>query len=358
MRALREFVENSETCISLAKEVSEIPLIQGVHVEPHPWLLRFWVAARNGKYPRDDNSYRFDDIDIFDPTVDPEFDFHDFGPRLKDFSERLPLLVRIHCAPERVSGEVDDMRNRVGGIANRFSDRVTVVVEDRARCVAAIAPGDEVSGDGPGTFGGTFSDGTDVYGMTCAHVVGAATSAMDAGGVLVGGVAQSSPLTPLPSGTLCQPGSQNGNDMDAALIRLGPSHIPPVQGLQVSQSYGSGQRVDMAGAKSGGPHSYRFGSLGLTQLVDVVDPVTGQSQPHCFQNLSSIRSTSLWGGRWSPIGHRARRGDSGAFILNVTGTLWYGMLTAVDGTEGFFLDASDVLSWAQGHSGLSNLQVR
>ena len=69
MRALREFVENSETCISLAKEVSEIPLIQGVHVEPHPWLLRFWVAARNGKYPRDDNSYRFDDIDIFDPTV-------------------------------------------------------------------------------------------------------------------------------------------------------------------------------------------------------------------------------------------------------------------------------------------------
>lgn len=359
MRALRKYVEKTEVCISLANELSELTLVQAVHVEPHPLLLARYFERR---------IFDFDDLDPrlsypyhgdWDAPVDPGLDFDNLGP-LWPYAEskRLPLLVRIHCAPDRVSESVENIRAEISAVARRYSKELAVQITDRARCVAAISTGAEVLGDQPGTFGGCLSLGSDVYGLTCAHVVGSAPDVRDKSGKKIGRVVASSLLKPLVSGDLCKPKSQNGNSMDAALVQLEPHHAPMPQNLKASASYGSGQRLEMRGAQSGGPNSYRFGSLGLTQKVDIFDSKSGKPVPHCFQNLSSIRPLSRWYDHCGLFGHRARRGDSGAFLLNVTATDWYGILTAIDGTEGFFIDANDVLAWARSQNGFANLQVR
>lgn len=365
MHSLRKFVEETEVCLKLAEELSENKLVQGVHVEPHPDLLIEWLANKNRRLP-DENSWEFrrrfsvsDALDYLDPTIDPEFDFLKAPPTNNmQLVDRLPLLVRIHCAPDRVGEASEDLRQQVFEVVSRFDEMVPLVVEDRARSIMAAQPGDQVVGDSPGTLGGTLTNGSDIFGVTCSHVVGSSISVDDASGQPVGTLNASSNLIPLQAGMLCNPRGQNSNSMDAALILLNNSQVPAVTGLKESTAYGSGQRIDMTGAKSGGPNSYRFGSLGLVQKVDRTDPNTGTTHEYCFNSLSSIRSTSVWGGLLPLFGHRARRGDSGAFIVDVTASKWFGMLTAVDGTEGFFLDATDVMNWARSQPGLSGLNLR
>lgn len=335
----------------LAEALAENPMVQAVHVEPRPDLFLKWVTRRPfgpGGREAGDGLRGFPPLDL---PCDPDFDF--YGQKTKNPDE-LPLLVRVHLCPDRVEAGARDLRAMAAETATEYVSRVAVVLEDRARARAAITPGNQVFGAFPGTMGGVLSDGDSLFGLTCAHVTQACPDVLDAPGNTIGKVQAVSTLTPSASHILCKPKSQDGNDMDAALFALDRTFAPGPSGLCVSAAYGSGQRALMRGGKSGGAHSYYFGSIGLTQIVDITAE-DGTSRPHCFHLLRSIRPVpGFWS--WACRGHQALQGDSGAFITNVSGDLWHGMLCAVDGTEGFFLDAEQVLAWAQGATGCQHLK--
>jgi hypothetical protein len=350
MQALRRYVEKTETCLALADRLAENPLVQGVHVEPRPDLLLSWIERRFGGGLVTDRPYGLGGLPLDVPT-DPEFDFD--GSHGSD-GDPLPLRVRVHLCPARAGEAAEERRLDAWKAVEEFRSRVEVVFEDRARTVAAISPGDGLAESLPGTLGGFLADGVDLFGVTCAHVAKAGRTVRDASGATVGIVQAASPLSPSPPGVLCRPGAQIANRMDAAVFDHQPA-APLPSGLAASRTYGSGQRALMRGATSGGPNPYYFGSLGLTHIVDIPGPIPGSARPHCFHLLSSIRPVpGFWGWAGWPA-QRARRGDSGAFITDVGGTLWFGMLCAVDGTEGFLLDATEVLRWARNDLGRPGL---
>lgn len=340
MEALLAYVRRTEICLLLAEQLAGFALVQGVHVEPHPDVLRDWITQRRGPGWRTDE-WPFG-IQPLDVPIDPALDFDAASKWLS--GERLPLLVRVHLCPDRAGESSEDMRRKILDIVGTFLPKIDIVLEDRARTVAAMQPGDKISETLPGTGGGFLSDGTDLFGVTCAHVARLGNLVRDHKGEAIGPVVAASPLSVNSAGTLCRPDSRDANEMDAALFEY-PAPAPPPSGLVVSSAYGSAQRALMRGAVSGGPNSYYFGSLGLTHTVDIADAGTGLYRPHCFHLLNSIRPVAgFWPWACWP-NHRAQRGDSGAFITDVNGALWFGMLCAVDGTEGFFLDATRVLEW-------------
>lgn len=355
MQALWRYVQETRICLELAERLAGNPLVQGVHVEPRPdlllkWIVRRYVGGQDGAgFPFGIGGFPLD------VPTDPEFDFFDGSHRQEGGdSDRLPLRVRVHLCPDRAGDAGPEARRDASKAADEFRSRVEVVFEDRARTVAAIEPGERVVETLPGTMGGMLADGLDLFGVTCAHVARPGGAVRDASGSTVGIVEAASPLSPSPPGAPCRPDARAGNLMDAAVFAHLPP-APPPSGLIVSRAYGSGQRALMRGARSGGPHAYYFGSLGLTHIVDIPGPVPGGAQPHCFHLLSSLRPVpGFWQCAGVP-GHRARQGDSGAFVTDVGGSLWFGMLCAVDGTEGFFLDATDVLDWARSATGRPGL---
>jgi hypothetical protein len=367
MQALKAFLRQTEIAYQLADAVASVPLVQAVHAEPLPWLLQDWIAFRAAGIH---GQTAASDIDhMLDSPTNPEFDFW----RVRDDpvwglkNGRLPVLIRIHLAPARMrdapAGAIADARSRVASLVADFRPRLAILIEDRALARATAMPGDEVKGFDRGTMGGVLEDPVDgqQFGMTCAHVAPHGYSVQTGSGMILGLVHAASLLTPSSGRAVCRPHGASANRLDAALFSLPSGPSAAGSGLRQFAGYGSGQRALMAGAKSGGPHSYYLGSLGLTQSIDISVPAgaghSGSSvKSHCFHDLATIRPVpSPWGflGR----GHRSLSGDSGAFITDVGGTDWFGVLCATDGTEGFFFDATEALGWARNELGRPGLQV-
>ncbi len=108
--------------------------------------------------------------------------------------------------------------------------------------------------------------------------------------------------------------------------------------------------MEMRGAASGGPNPFYMGSLGLVHTVTI------SGVDHCFEDVFSVRPTqSFWG--HIGFGHRARRGDSGAWITDVSQSNWYGMVIAVDGTECFAVESAKVMSWISSDLGGQQISV-
>lgn len=371
MRALKQYVAEQTEILEFTDNVTEIPLVQAVHVEPNPWRLLAHLYGRSVEtstlpghpYP-DELIAQGGELDTNYWQETPELDLR-FADWLRQWSFfdsdsfEPELLVRVHLCEEhrrdydKEDWSYDDIvphREELTKIAKDYGKaNFAIVFEERERAIAATAPGSGIQSatlrSGPGTVGGYLKDSAgNLAGLTCAHVVSKGQLVEDLSGYQVGKCYNSSKLRSAPPVHLCRIGAKNMNSLDISIFDTKHPAQFPASGMRESTHYGSGQRVCMQGAKSGGPKDYYYGSIGLIQSIAI------NGQQHCFENLCSIRPYSSlplvsWAKRM--LTHRALRGDSGAWITNPTQTQWFGMLCAVDGTEGFAMDASDCMDWVQ-----------
>lgn len=290
---------------------------------------------------------------------DPQYDFEWYPNKLRGIlNTQYPLAVRIHiCRRTLSTTEFQTQQREIERISRGFFKYFQIFIEERPLAVLAAQPGGYVQGAYPGTLGGYLQDQKgNVFGVTCAHVAPAGLSVTDAQGARLGNVVHASTSTPTLAGQLCNLSTVGASTMDVSLYSF-PSSTSRSNCTGPSTHYGSGQVAQMTGSHSKGPHNYFIDGIGLIQTLH------HHGQDYCFSGLFRITTRPT---QWLPqiIGlaftPNPVQGDSGAWILSQgTGSQpeWIGMMIGIDQLDGFALDASLVLAWANSATG-STLSVR
>lgn len=269
-----------------------------------------------------------------------------------------PFVIKLYLRPAESSNE---------GPPPSFSGYpIRVIVETRpvaelysnSRTYVRPIVGGISIGEGTspaGTLGGVVHDESGSrFGVTCAHVIKAASLSVDQPARIDGTRKQSAigissnVSTLIPNADkVCNPWASGVtlNEVDLALVKLidGVYSKPEVLDVGLIRSItprahvSPGQTVEMTG-RSSGHKLLKLGGLAVTFRL------YGGGRFYCFRNLFELRATSMWQlVRSSPV----NSGDSGAWICNATasGFGWCGMVIGGDRVSGYAVFGETLANW-------------
>jgi len=203
-----------------------------------------------------------------------------------------------------------------------------------------------------GTLGGFLVFDDNSYAVTCGHVIGESSQAVqpsdpDGGSEVIGTCVHST------AGSLTDPRQAchktgPANEVDAALVRIDvPVAVPrsvrnvgPILRTVAAKDVVEGEIVRLS-ARSG-TRSLEVGALALRRSIGI------RGTTYCFQNLLELRRPGPNWGQKGSIKPPSKDGDSGAWVLRpeTDGCGWIGMLTAGDGPSSYAQFAETVEKWA------------
>lgn len=283
----------------------------------HPfWIDSLWLAAHPAVAGRPDDLMPIHELGKLQRYLGPG----SMGP---------PIQVVLQVNTEK-RNELDDVA--VSELTS--TDRLFVTAEWRPQMRLQFFAGDNiVCGAKRGTMGGFVTDGTDVFGVTCAHVAGAiGTSANDLHGSIVGLVKDSSTRTAMSAGSVCTlhpAGGESGaatNVHDCALVEMASSVAPTGMKSHVVHSLRQGDSITVGAGAS----SKRFVVRSLCYVMAISDA----GIDYCFTRLVELYSQA----------GTTTAGESGSWGLTGANE-WATMTVGADSISTFGIDARNTGTW-------------
>lgn len=244
-----------------------------------------------------------------------------------------PYWLRIFALPSHDQGSVG-LRRQLADAARETAIATSVETQEPAQLLAA--PGDRINAgtSNPGTLGGFFKDfrSGQIYGVTCGHVVPAASASM--GGASHTSAFASPPVS-LPAGVVCTTSCGHVTKIDIALLDMAGMAVSNVATTTV-KILSPGDLLTMQGASSGA-RRYEVGGA-------VVEHCIGGA---CWDRLTLFHAPI--GGTVLPVGVSVAltpppvKGDSGAWLIR-NGSEWAGMVVAANALHGYAVAGDTLLS--------------
>jgi len=331
---------------SLVSAVSREKIVQGTTIRPHPWWVRAmqWEEFRNhyGMWPDtlppwqifpDPSARELEETSRHLDELPASWDawLSIFTSPVRAAIKRRPILVTVYIEQKPA---FDDL-TRLGEIV--AESRIPAGIERRALAQLQVGSGDAVHvGSTLGTAGGFLQDASagTCYGVSCAHVLGAAGNTVrDAARTTIGQCLDVTPLSANASNVACDPVNPPPaltiNALDAGMVEL--NSAPSSTGLAPPSGLRHGQNLDLVLTR--GVTRFQIRSLAMSMQLR-----QGATR-YCYANLIELYSSMA-----TTIG-----GDSGAWgqTVGTTATEWAVMHIGGDSISCFAVRAADVLAWCR-----------
>lgn len=303
-----------------------------------PYLPGEWMYVNLGVHSVElpDLRRRFDSSEFFTGSL--------FG---RSFDERLqPYMLRIIA--KESGGNEDNRILRRELVRTAREARIPTLVETHDPVRLLVKPGEGATSNAGlnGTIGGFLCDSntSQVFAVTCGHVVPQGRAVMDSHGMLIGRCVHACEPLPLPHGQICHSACGTMTELDAAFISLGAAVNTLNTATHVAQYVVNGDIVEMEGATSGKGRyqvgaavvNYEIGGACWEGLIQTHAVISGGLLPVAFHVAGSS----------PPAG-----GDSGAWLIR-NGTEWAGMVVAGNALFGYALAATSVVRHSKSRFGL------